>query len=1681
MQKKVVRHSLGHLPAASPSPSSDSENIRVVFEMHSVTDQDVARITSNGGRIIRKLDRRIAVSLPEDRIMSVAESLDNATSVRLPFRFFPTEVPGEGVNLTGANAFHRQGMTGRGAKVAVIDVGFKGLTEARASGDLPNDVHTMDFTGNGLETQYLHGTACAEIVHDMAPYAELHLLKVSDEIDVQGAFDYCLANQIRIISLSIGIVGSGPGDGTGPLADMADQARASGALIVAAAGNFGSQADTTVVDGQPITITLGSHWEGTFTDNNADGFHEFSGIDYNVIGTVAGFDDDGNPETNELTIILRWNDWPLGTTDYDLFLFDFNTGELVTGSTVVQDGTQPPLEVISFDVPDSQTEARFYSVVVQKPDGEPAGVEMEIYLGNYCLFAPWMEHPSPIITTTSNIAEPADAESVLAVGAINFSDWETGPQESFSSQGPTNAWAGSAARFKPDIMGPDGVNTSTYSTEGFAGTSAAAPHVAGAAALLAGAYPFLGPDDLEDRLVKSAIDMGSNGRDNIYGHGRLSVDIQFADWLPGTDSAALKAILGDDLRDRIYYGDAANDELVIIDSVSGRVARRLPMNSRFDELAISKDGSILAVAGGDLVVMDLDSLIPRKMDTNLDTQSVAFDHRGQLFISTTEGFDDIYHYDPDTESIITSFGLSHDLSTSWSPDILQTDSQGTILLAAIDSGALFKFDVSGATPVFMAEDSGGIGMIWQLLVAPGGDEIYSGTKILSAADLSVVDSFLLPSDSVVGYNFRGMDTDLAGSLVYISADGNYGDAVFQFDAAQRTLLKSYDIAGNHSTDSPASRGMVTDRFDKSAFVVIRKSINGYAVQLVALESLFSVRVPAVFLESDGTATGKGTVHLSEARSENFAVTLVSEQPEILSVPSTVTVPAGQTMVEFDVTLTDNALPSGSREVTITAEAAGLPTRLAAAVVHDDEATVISLSLPTSVSEDDGVVTGMATVSIDSPAGMDVDVHLSVKPVGEVFVPAIVTIHSGESSAEIDIHVVDDEFFDGAREVRIDARVEGWTPASATMVVEDNELSDLTITLPGLVFEGSGVLSDSGNVSVPGILLSDLVVNLSMTGFREITLPDTVTIPAGSGSATFDITVTDDWIVDGDQTITIAASADGWASAQGPVTVVDTLRFRPEFRTHDDAASNQQRPAAAGLAGGGFIVAWQTDDILARRFDNRGEPQENEIMVNSYTTGIQTQPAAAGLAGGEYVVVWQSRYQDGSGEGIYARLFNGTSNVLTDELPVNTTTDNNQAYPAVADLADGGFVIAWQSYQQDGSGEGIYARIFDASGNPLTDELPVNIQTDLNQSHPSVAGLAGGGFVVSWDSYIDAEHQNDILCRVFDAGGNPLTDELPVNTYAESSQSNPSSAALANGHFVITWQSYLQDGFGDGVFARTFDAAGNPLTGELPVNSITAGSQYYPAAAGLENGRFSIAWYSYMSGAYLNGIFTRIFSSNGNPETDEFQVNAGSLGSLPEPGIAGLDMGEFVIVWEKYQSGTYDDVFGQILTQDTDVDDDGIPGVQEDLDHSGTVETGETHPWMGDTDGDGIQDGTEKGLTLADVGPDTDLSVFIPDADPTTLLDPGDPDTDHDGIADGAEDTDANGRFDPGETDPLFMAGDLDDSGAADLADAIQLFQMAAGLPTDPGAFHPGADMDGDNVFSLGEAVFILQRLSGLRP
>ena len=176
--------------------------------------------------------------------------------------------------------------------------------------------------------------------------------------------------------------------------------------------------------------------------------------------------------------------------------------QLVASSANVQNGTQPPAEEIDYVAPASGT----YYLAVRNANAR-SNLRFSIFT--------FYQDLNPYVSSGS-LLSPADATGVMAVAAVNYTNWLTGPQESFSSQGPTTD-----GRMKPEISGPDGVSSFIYGS--FLGTSASSPHVAGAAALILSNNTDFTVSQVWNAITSSAIDLGASGQDPIFGYGRLNL------------------------------------------------------------------------------------------------------------------------------------------------------------------------------------------------------------------------------------------------------------------------------------------------------------------------------------------------------------------------------------------------------------------------------------------------------------------------------------------------------------------------------------------------------------------------------------------------------------------------------------------------------------------------------------------------------------------------------------------------------------------------------------------------------------------------------------------------------------------------------------------------------------------------------------------------------------------------------------------------------------------------------------------------------------------------------------------------------------------------------------------------------------------------------------------------------
>jgi hypothetical protein len=258
------------------------------------------------------------------------------------------------------------------------------------------------------------------------------------------------------------------------------------------------------------------------------------------------------------------------------------------------------------------------------------------------------------------------------------------------------------------------------------------------------------------------------------------------------------------------------------------------------------------------------------------------------------------------------------------------------------------------------------------------------------------------------------------------------------------------------------------------------------------------------------------------------------------------------------------------------------------------------------------------------------------------------------------------------------------------------------------------------------------------------------------------------------------------------------------------------------------------------------------------------------------------------------------------LIVSATGD--QVWPTVS-LGSSGGCIAWQDNSMNKQGGGLGAALLNTSfGAGRT--VRVNNTSLGVHFRPKVQLLANNNLVVVWESAIAgtpdiyARFARNSAKNATTYGTDFYTGDVRVNTYTAGQQKDPAVAALPDGSAIITWASWGEDGSGFGVYARHLTSTG---AGETPkefrVNQFTSFNQRDPAVAALANGNYVIAWVSEEERKMTNtdaDVYARIYNNAGVAQTDEIPVNTGTPGESPcgSPAVAPLGDGGFTVVWNQ---------------------------------------------------------------------------------------------------------------------------------------------------------------------------------------
>ncbi|MCB0189752.1 MAG: hypothetical protein KDE31_36020, partial [Caldilineaceae bacterium] len=286
----------------------------------------------------------------------------------------------------------------------------------------------------------------------------------------------------------------------------------------------------------------------------------------------------------------------------------------------------------------------------------------------------------------------------------------------------------------------------------------------------------------------------------------------------------------------------------------------------------------------------------------------------------------------------------------------------------------------------------------------------------------------------------------------------------------------------------------------------------------------------------------------------------------------------------------------------------------------------------------------------------------------------------------------------------------------------------------------------------------------------------------------------------------------------------------------------------------------------------------DLLINTFTDEEQTYPAVAMSTNGDTLFVWQSESQDGDNAGVFGRFYNGGGTTGSAEYRVNQVTAGRQegAAATLAWLSSDGMAL-WSERFSD-RGYAVYGRVM--AGGPLFSEFTVS----TNNSERNAKGWSaissnhhGGRLLAVWSSYGLIEEHTGIYGQYLAVGGEPIGDEFHINTNVEGWKMRTDVAMAPNGSAVVTWVSTGARGV-DGIYAQRFAADMTPAGEEMPISLfpgyVFPDNPFLRSAVAMDKvGNFVVVWTLPADvNATSDDIYARRYFADGTPIGPEFRVN-----------------------------------------------------------------------------------------------------------------------------------------------------------------------------------------------------------------
>jgi cyclophilin family peptidyl-prolyl cis-trans isomerase len=332
----------------------------------------------------------------------------------------------------------------------------------------------------------------------------------------------------------------------------------------------------------------------------------------------------------------------------------------------------------------------------------------------------------------------------------------------------------------------------------------------------------------------------------------------------------------------------------------------------------------------------------------------------------------------------------------------------------------------------------------------------------------------------------------------------------------------------------------------SAATVASRITDSTTGAIAVADNLLTAAVPnltvstsvATFAENSGASAATLTVTRTGPTTADQVLTLTSSDTTKATVPATITILAGSTSATATISAVDNTTIDGALSVTFTVAAAGFSNATAVVTVTDNETALSMSASPALFSEAAGATASTLTVTRTGPTTADQIVNLLSSNALKATVPATVTILAGNTTATVNVAAVDNPTADGNFTVTFTAAATGFANATTDVTVTDSEATLSVSANPAIFSENAGTNASTLTVTRTGLTTEAQIVTLTSSNILKAIVPTTVTIPAGSTTATAIVAAVDNQTVDGAAMVTITATATGIASGTATLTVND---------------------------------------------------------------------------------------------------------------------------------------------------------------------------------------------------------------------------------------------------------------------------------------------------------------------------------------------------------------------------------------------------------------------------------------------------------------------------------------------------------------------------------------------------------------